>query len=189
MSAETSFDATNDIYVLDTCTLNWTKPEISGIPPIARAGHEAIVYLERYMIIAMGIQNFDPTTGPVYVNDAAILDMRSWTWINSIPTTIKHKAVKSSCRFTFPVVVPDDDGGNNTTDIFNPSIVKYTNDDSRTKKLALGLTFGCLGFLVLVTALIIFILRIRRDVDPKQNPRWLPSVLRRKKTITKSTTI
>ncbi|KAG2193233.1 hypothetical protein INT47_010708 [Mucor saturninus] len=190
VSAETSFDATNDVYVLDTCTLNWTKPEISGIPPIARAGHEAIVYLGRYMVVTMGIQNFDPTTGPVYVNDSAILDMRSWTWINSIPIgPTKNKSVKSSCRFIFPVVVPDDDGGNNMTDTFNPSVVKYTNDDSRTKKLALGLTFGCLGLLVLVTALVIFILRIRRDVDAKQNPRWIPSVLRKKKPITESTTI
>lgn len=193
VSAETSFDATNDIYVLDTCSLNWTKPDIKGTPPIARAGHEAISYLGRYMIIMMGIQNYDPTIGPVYINDAAILDMKSWSWVNSIPTDYTRNKTRktSSCRFVFPVVVPDDDGGNdNTTDTFNPSVVQYTNDDSRTKKLALGITFGCLGFLMLATAFVIFILRIRKDVDAKQNPRWIPSVLRRKKsTSTQSTTI
>lgn len=137
----------------------------------------------------MGIQNYDTTSGPVYINDAAILDMKSWTWINSIPTGYtRHKNIKSTCRFIFPVVLPDDDGGNNTNDTFNPSIVQYTNDDSNTKKLALGITFGSLGFLMLATALVVFIIRIRRDVDAKLNPRWVPSVLRKRKSTSQSTT-
>jgi hypothetical protein len=54
VSARGTFDATNAIYVLDTCSLNWSQPIIHGTPPIARAGHEAIVYRDQYMIIMMG---------------------------------------------------------------------------------------------------------------------------------------
>ncbi|KAI8644178.1 hypothetical protein BD408DRAFT_401341 [Parasitella parasitica] len=75
------FDATNDVYVLDTCTLKWSRPVISGEPPVARAGHEAIVYGDQYMIVVMGIQNYDSLAGPIYTDETAILDMKSWTWI------------------------------------------------------------------------------------------------------------
>ncbi|KAI8083791.1 hypothetical protein BDF21DRAFT_416637 [Thamnidium elegans] len=182
-----SFDAKNDIYVLDTCTLNWSQPIISGIPPIARAGHEAIKFMNQYMIITMGIQNFSPETGPIYIDDTAILDMKTWTWIDHIPR--HHRPSKPnklvSCRFTFPFVNPDEDGGNQP-DSFTPSVLS-NNTDSNVKKLALGITFGILGFLILATAGVIFILRIRRDVDPNKNPRWLPNVLLKKRKASANT--
>lgn len=54
VTSEQTFDATNDIYILDTCTLNWSRPIIKGTPPTARAGHEAVTYKNRYMIAYMG---------------------------------------------------------------------------------------------------------------------------------------
>jgi N-acetylneuraminic acid mutarotase len=54
VSSQGTFDAFNDIYVLDTCTLNWSQPQINGNPPSPRAGHEAFVYNNRYMVVLMG---------------------------------------------------------------------------------------------------------------------------------------
>lgn len=53
-SSESTFDASNEVYVLDTCTLNWSQPIVHGKPPIPRAGHEAISVLNQYMIVMMG---------------------------------------------------------------------------------------------------------------------------------------
>lgn len=176
VSSEKTFDANNDIYVLDTCTLNWSQPIIHNNLPIARAGHEAIIYRDRYMIIMMGIQNFDHENGPIYIDDTAILDMKTWTWIKSIPsldTSSEQVNSAPGCRFTFPVVIPDSDEGNDNNGSLDSTVVSNTNNSPTTKQLALGITFGVLGFLLLATALFIFIMRIRRDVDATQNPRWI----------------
>ncbi|KAI7897962.1 uncharacterized protein BX663DRAFT_583041 [Cokeromyces recurvatus] len=180
-SLQDIFDASNDVYILNTCTLNWSQPIIKGNPPIARAGHEAIVYKNRYMIVMMGIQNFVSGIGPVYIDDIAILDMKTWTWISSISEDKDFVSVPN-CRFTFPIVLSDNnttsinnDGSsnNNMTTVSNPHL------NSSTKQLALGITFGILGFLLLTTAFVIFIMKVRKDIDPKQNPRWIPSVLKK----------
>lgn len=188
-SSESTFDASNDIYVLDTCTLNWSQPIISGAPPIARAGHEAFTYLNQYMIVMMGIQNFSSSNnGPVFIDDSAILDMTTWTWIDHIPPLQynHHLATPSpaDCRFVFPVVLPDNDGGNgnNNDPGLNSTTISNTSNSATTKQLAFGITFGILGLLIFGTAFVIFILRIRRDVDAKQNPRWIPAVLKRKRS-------
>jgi hypothetical protein len=134
----------------------------------------------------LGIQNFDPTTGtPIYIDNTAILDMNSWTWINSIPSLSQQQQQQQqqpSCRFTFPVVLPDDAGGSSSSSTNDTTSIVLSNTSSSptTMQLAFGITFGVLGFLLLATASIIFILRIRRDVDAKQNPRWIPSVLKKK---------
>lgn len=188
-SSESTFDASNDIYVLDTCTLNWSQPIISGTPPIARAGHEAFTYLNQYMIVMMGIQNFSSSNnGPIFIDDSAILDMTTWTWIDHIPPLQynRHLATPSpaDCQFVFPVVLPDNDGGNgnNNDPGLSSTTISNTSNSATTKQLAFGITFGILGFLIFGTAFVIFILRIRRDVDAKQNPRWIPAVLKRKRS-------
>lgn len=129
----------------------------------------------------LGIQNFDHTNGPIYIDDSAILDMKTWTWITSIPPLdISHQKTspEPGCRFTFPIVIPDSDNGNDNNGPFDSTVVSNTSNSPTTKQLAFGITFGVLGFLLLATAFVIFIMRIRRDVDAKQNPRW---ILRKKK--------
>lgn len=113
--------------------------------------------------------------------------MKTWTWLDHIPQQRRPSRPNKpvSCRFTFPFVNPDEDGGNQP-DPFTPAVLS-NNTDSNVKKLALGITFGILGFLLLATAGVIFILRIRRDVDPNKNPRWLPSVLLRKRKASANT--
>lgn len=188
-SSET-LNATNDVYLLDTCTLNWTQVNTRGSPPVARAGHEAISYNNRYMIVMMGIQDYIASVGPVYTNSTAILDMESWKWVSEISSSSTYQNNDPpGCRFTFPVVIPNgddgnggDDNNNNNGNDGNATVVSGSSSSSTTKKLAFGITFGVLGFLLLTTGAIIFIFRIRRDVDAKNNPRWLPNVLKKKKS-------
>lgn len=108
--------------------------------------------------------------------------MERWRWIERIPERNDgdgdgrhgHHS-RDDCRFSFPFVSPDE-GDDNKQDPLNTSVVSNHNK-SMTTKIALGITFGILGFLILATAGVVFILRIRKDVDPKLNPRWLPNVL------------
>jgi hypothetical protein len=44
----------NDVWVLDTCTMDWTQQTVSGTAPIGRGGHEA-VRVGNYMIIMGGM--------------------------------------------------------------------------------------------------------------------------------------
>lgn len=46
------------MFVLDTCTLSWSKPEVSGDAPVARAGHGAITY-GQYMLVMLGKKEND----------------------------------------------------------------------------------------------------------------------------------
>lgn len=52
-TSATGFDSSQDVFVLDTCTLSWSKPEVSGDAPVARAGHGAITY-GQYMLVMLG---------------------------------------------------------------------------------------------------------------------------------------
>lgn len=107
--------------------------------------------------------------------------MDSWTWVTSIPPVHHpHKPTLPNCRFTFPVVIPDSDGGSNNSTGETPSIISNDSHGPTVTQLAVGITFGVLGFLILATGFVIFIIRIRRDVDAKQNPRWIPSLLKKK---------
>lgn len=42
-----------DLFVLDVCTLSWSTPVVTGTAPSARAGHEAVSY-GNYMLVMMG---------------------------------------------------------------------------------------------------------------------------------------
>lgn len=130
----------------------------------------------------LGIQDYVASVGPVYIDNTAILDMESWKWTSEISSSSSYKTRQPSCRFTFPVVIPtgDDGGGNDNGNDNNATVVSDTNNSATTKKLAFGITFGVLGFLLLTTGAVIFIFRLRKDVDAKQNPRWLPNVLKKK---------
>ncbi|KAI8977348.1 hypothetical protein BDF20DRAFT_1001355 [Mycotypha africana] len=183
VSSEQTFDASNDIYLLDTCSLNWSKPEIHGTRPLPRAGHQAILYHNnQYMIILMGMQNYIQGIGQIHTDDIAILDMTTWTWVPSIAPNITNEdkdansPQQAKCRFSFPAIVPDDDGDNTGDENTATTLLSNDNDSSssRIKKLAVGITFGVLGFTLLTTAVILYILKLRKDADPTRNPRWLP---------------
>jgi N-acetylneuraminic acid mutarotase len=51
----------NDVWILDTCTMDWTQQTVSGTAPIGRGGHEA-VRVGNYMIILGGMSEVMDTT-------------------------------------------------------------------------------------------------------------------------------
>lgn len=50
----TEFAPSQDVFLLDTCTLKWSKPTVGGNLPAARAGHQAVTY-GNYMLVMLGI--------------------------------------------------------------------------------------------------------------------------------------
>ena len=41
---------TNEVVVLDTDLLSWTKPEVSGETPMAREGHSAVLFKNKMLV-------------------------------------------------------------------------------------------------------------------------------------------
>ena len=113
-SATDHFDSSSDVYVLDTCNLEWSKPDVGGDAPAPRADHGAVTYGD-YMVLLYGkyrshfildrIHTFaicifihilsfyigytDVTPifnskVPTYTNKIDILDMNSWKWVKSM---------------------------------------------------------------------------------------------------------
>ncbi|CEP15558.1 hypothetical protein [Parasitella parasitica] len=147
-----------------------TDPVISGIPRTARVGHEAIVYRDQYVNVMMGIQNYDSMAGPIHTDDTAILNLKTWTWVSIISLVVSSSTVAATttptCQFTFPVMIPNTGGDGGDYNSNNNAIVEFsTNKSPTTTQLTVSITFGILGFLLLTTGAVIFIMRIRRDVD------------------------
>eukprot|EP00292_Cryptomonas_paramecium_P022480 CAMPEP_0113664684 /NCGR_PEP_ID=MMETSP0038_2-20120614/1874_1 /TAXON_ID=2898 /ORGANISM="Cryptomonas paramecium" /LENGTH=198 /DNA_ID=CAMNT_0000579929 /DNA_START=141 /DNA_END=734 /DNA_ORIENTATION=+ /assembly_acc=CAM_ASM_000170 len=67
----------NDVCSLDLETWEWSKPDISGIPPLRRHNHTGCQMDQRVVIFGGFSEHGDCE------NDVAILDMESWAW--SIP--------------------------------------------------------------------------------------------------------
>ncbi|EGG20260.1 RING zinc finger-containing protein [Cavenderia fasciculata] len=67
----------NDVHTLNCSSsdvLEWNKVQTSGISPVARHGHTAVVVNSRYLVIHGGCSE---TT---FLNDVHILDLTTWNW-------------------------------------------------------------------------------------------------------------
>ncbi|CAO3644013.1 unnamed protein product [Cunninghamella echinulata] len=184
-----TFIPTNDIHVLDTCTLSWSTPTIHGSPPAARAGHEAVTY-GNYMIIIGGITNVSSTTHELtYANDIAILDLTTWTWIQQLPDNIHATSnpVYPGCRFDMPNIPNDNDGnGFNGNGLpYDPTVVSnpYINDNTALKE-GLGIGLGLFGLIICGLG-IFYILRLRKNAKTF-SPRWLPTLFSKRKSTNNS---
>ncbi|ORZ21538.1 hypothetical protein BCR42DRAFT_407774 [Absidia repens] len=183
-----SFVPTNDVFILDTCALSWSTPNIQGTPPSPRAGHEAIT-IGNYMIIIGGITNVDNNHTLTYANDVAILDMTTWTWVKSIPpgAASAQQPINPGCRFDMRVSQDDNDDGSNSngnggTDNdglpYDSTVVSNPNtNDNIPLKEGLGIGFGIFG-LLLCGGLFLYIRRLRR-ASKTFSPRWLPTIFQR----------
>ena len=65
----------NELWVLDLMTNEWSKPDVSGEAPVARSSHSAVTYLERYIVIFGG-----GSVASCY-NDVSVLDTQTMSWI------------------------------------------------------------------------------------------------------------
>ncbi|ORX56401.1 hypothetical protein DM01DRAFT_1406705 [Hesseltinella vesiculosa] len=173
------FTPTQDVYVLDSCTLSWSRPNIQGQPPSARAGHEAIAY-GQYMIVIGGIVSVQATNTSqqgivTYAQDFGILDLLSWTWVPSIPTNYSPSTVQQTpaCRFDMPNYSSDSTSGNNGDGLpYDSTVVSNPYGQTSTAlKEGLGITFGLLGVLLLGAAAW-YVRRMRKNARAI-NPRWL----------------
>jgi acyl-CoA-binding protein/N-acetylneuraminic acid mutarotase len=70
----------NELWVLDLQTNEWSQPDVSGEAPSARSSHSAVTYLERYIVIFGG--------GSVAncFNDVVILDTQTMSWVRPAVT-------------------------------------------------------------------------------------------------------
>ncbi|KAI8143939.1 hypothetical protein BJV82DRAFT_609928 [Fennellomyces sp. T-0311] len=168
---------TQDLYLLDTCTLTWSRREVSGIPPSARSGHQAVSY-DNYMLVLMGFKDHDDTE---FAEDIGILDMSLWQWVDDLPRIEQAKGSQNpDCKFTFPHM-PDNNGNNggNNGLPYDPTVISNPNQSGdNTTAVALGATFGVIGFILCVGALVLFIRRLRKNAHTP-NPRWLPGALKK----------
>jgi hypothetical protein len=65
----------DELWVLDLQTNEWSQPEVSGEGPIPRSSHSAVTYLERYIVIFGG-----GSVASCY-NDVVVLDTQTMAWI------------------------------------------------------------------------------------------------------------
>ncbi|KAI8139751.1 hypothetical protein BJV82DRAFT_243117 [Fennellomyces sp. T-0311] len=180
-SSPDAFDSSPDIFVLDTCKLEWTKPDIGGDIPEARASHGVVTY-GNYMIVLYGYTNMGTYAGtkyPIYTKKVDILDMHSWKWVRSISHQDNPTAkADAGCTFSFPKF-PDDTSltqGDHPME-YDPTVIANPNKASngaRNKGLAIGLSiFGIL----LIIGGFFFYRRRQRKKARALNPRWLPGAI------------
>ncbi|KAI9278960.1 hypothetical protein BDA99DRAFT_531688 [Phascolomyces articulosus] len=172
--------SSQDVYLLDTCTLQWSNPGITGTPPSPRSGHQAVTY-DHYMLILMGYNN---ESAGEFASDIGILDMSTWQWIDNLPAIQEsiNAASKPECRFTMPHM-PDSNGnggGDGNSGLpYDPTVISNPNQSSdNSTQVALGVSFGVGGFLLIMGALVFYIRKLRKDAHTP-SPRWLPDVLKK----------
>lgn len=68
----------SDVVILDLSTMQWTQPEVQGIPPKGRARHASVVYGDNLFIMGglSGETNY-------ILDDICYLDLQTWTWSRS----------------------------------------------------------------------------------------------------------
>ncbi|KAG2222289.1 hypothetical protein INT45_006968 [Circinella minor] len=180
-SSPDTFDSSSDVFVLDTCNLEWSKPDVGGDAPAPRADHGAVTY-GNYMVLIYGYTDVTPIFNskvPTYTNQIDILDMNSWKWVRSMSHQDNPTAKDDpGCSYNFPRF-PDDTNlteGDNPMP-YDPTVVSNPNkptNTGRNKGLAIG--FALLG-LFLVCGVFFWYFRRQRRKARAMNPRWLPGAI------------
>ncbi|KAI8083964.1 uncharacterized protein B0P05DRAFT_535629 [Gilbertella persicaria] len=154
--------ASNDVYVLDTCTLTWTKKSVGGNAPGSLYAHGAI-NINNYMVLLMGKTDTDNYNERLY-----ILDLNQWKWVNQFEATDDTVAA-GSCQFNLPNF--------NKTSFssfqYDMSVLDnpYRPQNDSKKSTGLGVGFGLLGGLLIVSGVWWYRRRIRKKTRTA-NPRW-----------------
>ncbi|KAI8978482.1 hypothetical protein BDB01DRAFT_800068 [Pilobolus umbonatus] len=162
--------ADTGVYVLDTCTLTWSKKEVKGTGPPPLYGHSAST-INNYMVIMMGKTDLHVFSQKIYV-----LDMVNWKWISRVGTNNIHSTIASpSCRF----MLPDYNAAGKLPTAYdysvidNPYRVAAPVDEDKKKKEGLGIGFGVFAFLLLLGVGVFIYMRRQRKKSRTLNPRWM----------------
>ncbi|KAI9246255.1 hypothetical protein BDA99DRAFT_543349 [Phascolomyces articulosus] len=180
-SSTDHFDSSSDVFVLDTCKLEWSKPDVGGDAPAPRAGHGAVTY-GNYMVLLYGytdVTDVFNTKIPTWTNAIDILDMNSWKWVRSMSHSDNPTEKKDpGCSYSFPKFPEDTSLTEGDHPLpYDPTVVSNPNkpsNSSRNKGLAIG--FAILGLLLVCVAAFWYFRRQRRKARA-MNPRWLPGAI------------
>ncbi|KAF7727631.1 hypothetical protein EC973_007289 [Apophysomyces ossiformis] len=180
------FDAARDIYVLDTCTLTWSKKNTGGILPSGRVGHQAVTY-GNYMLVMMGFVDYNKQYGRTYTDTVNVLDMSTWNWVDKIPRQDTPAVVTNpGCRFEFPNMPTDNGGdnnnGNNVGLPYDPTVISNPGNSEEAKIKGFSIGFGLLAVIGGLSAGLIFYVRRLRKNESMPNPRWIPGSFTRSKS-------
>ncbi|CEG63344.1 hypothetical protein RMATCC62417_00503 [Rhizopus microsporus] len=159
--------ASPDVYVLDTCTLSWSKKSVGGTSPPGLFAHGA-ASINNYMVVMMGKTSQNSYNRLVY-----ILDMNNWKWVADVDagSLIPTNSPSAQCQFTIPNV-------NEVT--FKPldydfSVIQNPlapiSDTAKKEGFGIGFTFFAL-ILIGIIGYYYYKRRTRRRSNP-MNPRWM----------------
>ncbi|CEI85651.1 hypothetical protein RMCBS344292_00108 [Rhizopus microsporus] len=159
--------ASPDVYVLDTCTLAWSKKSVGGTSPPGLFAHGA-ASINNYMVVMMGKTSQNSYNPSVY-----ILDMNNWKWVTDVDagSLIPTNSPSAQCQFTIPNV-------NEVT--FKPldydfSVIENPlapiSDTAKKEGFGIGFTFFAL-ILIGIIGYYYYKRRTRKRSNP-MNPRWM----------------
>ncbi|KAI9301193.1 hypothetical protein BJ944DRAFT_243494 [Cunninghamella echinulata] len=176
MNSDEQRTVSNDVYILDTCTLTWRKQSTNEATK-PRAGHQAYMY-GKYMITMLGLSSF---TTSVFENTIAILDTDSWTWVSSIEPgyTPSDPNTNPSCQFNLPEMPSADQPKGDAPKSYDLTVISNPNQPkglSTEQKQGIGIGIPLL-FLVGIGLAIFFYIRRNRRKNRQLNPRWMPGAL------------
>ncbi|PHZ17638.1 uncharacterized protein RHIMIDRAFT_10246 [Rhizopus microsporus ATCC 52813] len=156
-----------DVYVLDTCTLAWSKKSVGGTSPPGLFAHGA-ASINNYMVVIMGKTSQNNYNRLVY-----ILDMNNWKWVTDVDASSLIPTISPSaqCQFTIPnvneVTFKPLDYDNSV--IQNP--LAPISDTAKKEGFGIGFTFFAL-ILIGIIGYYYYKRRTRRRSNP-MNPRWM----------------
>lgn len=176
MNSDDQRTVSNDVYILDTCTLTWRKQSTNEATK-PRAGHQAYMY-GKYMITMLGLSSF---TTSVFENTISILDTDSWTWVSSIESgyTPSSPNTNPSCQFNLPAMPSADQPKGDAPKSYDLTVISNPNQPkglSTEQKQGIGIGIPLL-FLIGIGLAIFFYIRRNRRKNRQLNPRWMPGAL------------
>lgn len=158
--------APSDVYVLDTCSLTWSKQSTKGSAPGSLNSHNAI-NINNYMVLALG-----KTNDKDYNINIAILDMTQWKWVSTFTET-KDTIQPGSCKFELPSITATTFSPMNYDEgvMMNPLTPVKKKVDSK----GFGIGFGILAVVLIAVGAYFYVKRVRNKKSRTLNPRWMRS--------------
>ncbi|ORX52703.1 hypothetical protein DM01DRAFT_1336486 [Hesseltinella vesiculosa] len=181
---DTSNAVHSNVYILDTCTLTWHAQPTSG-QTSNRVAHSAYMF-GKYMITMLGVQSVasndnDEPTGATVIDNVAILDTSTFTWVSNFPAGYTPETVKTSptCTFAWPSLPTvwqaqgTDPMPYDNSVISNPYTASFSVPPPLTDAQKGGVGIGVPLFVIACAAAAFYVYRRRQKQKARPtNPRW-----------------
>lgn len=159
----------SDVYVLDTCTLTWSKKTAGGSAPEPTLFAHGAITINNYMVVTLG--KTDPST---FNDNTYILDMNQWKWVSSFTNT-DNTIASATCQFALPGITAETKFAPFNYDygvVVNP----LANSSSDVHKKGFGIGFGLFALILVALGVYFYMRRMRRKKARTLNPRWMRNV-------------